>query len=588
MKITKNKPAISMAMLLIWLVVGITLRFYQLDSKPPWSDEFATLVFSLGNSFRTVPLGEMITLDTLVAPLKFNSVNGVNAVIHNLLTESNHPPAFFVLNHLWLQLFSTDGELVSLGMARALSAILGVLAIPAMYGLARIAFPSRLVAQMAAALMAISPYGIYLSQETRHYTLVILLTIASLCCLILAVKTVSGFPKYNSLPIWLVAWWTVVNSLGVAVHYFFLLVIGAEAWVILWLTILQLFNTNSSIPWQPWRRIYAAGIGSVMGILVWLPNLPQTSKDGLTEWVHQDITLLSILEGVGRMLLWSLTMLMMLPLEEQAFSIMLIVSLIGIVFLIWAGKVFWQGWQFQFKQPGKRLIINVLLGYILAAIALCFVITYGLGIDLTLAARYQFGYFSALLLLLAVGLVGYMELLSEVREQGTGNREQVKIGTSLTKYFGKISSKVAVGVILLIVFLGGFSVSAHLAYQRADRPDLLLEKMIAATPDSSIPVLVTTVHKTHEQTGEMMGLAWELMRFQGDKFTPQFLFTRKDKGVDLATETLHSALDKMPRPFDLWTINFSAPRKLDNQQCDGDGRYKGKVSGYHYRLYHCY
>ena len=571
MKITKNQSAISIVMLLIWLVVGITLRFYQLGSKPPWSDEFATLVFSLGNSFRTVPLGEIISLDTLVTPLKFNSVNGINSVIQNLLTESNHPPAFFVLNHLWLQLFSTDGELVSLGIARALSAILGVVAIPAMYGLARLAFSSRLVAQMAAALMAISPYGIYLAQETRHYTLAILLTIASLCCLISAVKTVSGFSKHNSLPIWLVAMWIVVNSLGVAVHYFFLLVIGAEAWVILWLTILQFLKTNSSIPWQHWRRIYAAGIGSLMGILVWLPNLPQTSKDGLTEWVHQDITLLSILEGVGRMLLWSLTMLMMLPLEEQAFSIMLIVSLIGIVFLIWAGKVFWQGWQFQFKQPGKRLIINVLLGYILAAIALCFVITYGLGIDLTLAARYQFGYFPALLLLLAVGLVGYMELLSEVSGKGKGDRRKVVVAT-----------------ILFMVFLGGFSVSAHLAYQRADRPDLLLEKMIEATPNSSIPVLVATVHKTHEQTGEMMGLAWELMRFEGDKFTPQFLFARKDEGDNLATETLHSALDKMPHPFDLWTINFSAPRKLDNQQCDGEEKYKGKVSGYHYRLYHCY
>ena len=264
-------------------------------------------------------------------------------------------------------------------------------------------------------------------------------------------------------------------------------------------------------------------------------------------------------------------MLMMLPLEEQGFSIVLIVSLIGIVFLFWAGKIFWQGWQFQFKQPGKRLIINVLLGYILAAIALCFVITYGLGIDLTLAARYQFAYFPALLLLLAVGLVGYMELLSEVSGKGKGDRRKVVVAT-----------------ILFMVFLGGFSVSAHLAYQRADRPDLLLEKMIEATPNSSIPVLVATVHKTHEQTGEMMGLAWELMRFEGDKFTPQFLFARKDKSPDLATETLHSALDKMPRPFDLWTINFSAPRKLDNQQCDGDGRYKGKVSGYHHRLYHCY
>jgi len=40
-------------------------------------------------------------------------------------------------------------------------------------------FRSRLVGQIAAAMMAVSPYGIYLAQEARHYTLAILLIIAS-------------------------------------------------------------------------------------------------------------------------------------------------------------------------------------------------------------------------------------------------------------------------------------------------------------------------------------------------------------------------------------------------------------------------
>ena len=34
-------------------------------AKPPWNDEFATVVFSLGNSFRTVPINQAIALDVL-------------------------------------------------------------------------------------------------------------------------------------------------------------------------------------------------------------------------------------------------------------------------------------------------------------------------------------------------------------------------------------------------------------------------------------------------------------------------------------------------------------------------------------------
>jgi len=59
-------------LLLVWLAIGTGLRFTHLTSKPPWTDEFATLVFSLGNSFRTVPLEQAITLNTLLMPLRPN------------------------------------------------------------------------------------------------------------------------------------------------------------------------------------------------------------------------------------------------------------------------------------------------------------------------------------------------------------------------------------------------------------------------------------------------------------------------------------------------------------------------------------
>ncbi|CDN15023.1 hypothetical protein RintRC_6249 [Richelia intracellularis] len=42
--------------LIIWFVIGLGLRLINLTGKPPWTDEFSTLVFSLGNSFLNVPL----------------------------------------------------------------------------------------------------------------------------------------------------------------------------------------------------------------------------------------------------------------------------------------------------------------------------------------------------------------------------------------------------------------------------------------------------------------------------------------------------------------------------------------------------
>lgn len=168
--------------LLVWIAIGARLRFSQLELKPIWTDEFATMVFSLGNSFHSVPLDRAIALDTLLQPLQPRINVGVANVIDRLLTESTHPPVYFVLAHWWLKMFPLQEGLVSVWASRALAALLGVVSIPAIYGLGWLAFRSRLVAQLAAATIAFSPYGVFLAQEARHYTLAILFVIASLSC----------------------------------------------------------------------------------------------------------------------------------------------------------------------------------------------------------------------------------------------------------------------------------------------------------------------------------------------------------------------------------------------------------------------
>src|SRR4028119_1517827 len=123
----KNK---QLLLLLLWTAIAFILRFANLDLKPLWTDEFSTLVFSLGNSFRGVPIDRAIDLSTLLEPLQFRSGAGIADVLNHLLLESNHPPVYFMLAHSWMRLFApSEDSLVWIG--RSLPALLGVISVPA-------------------------------------------------------------------------------------------------------------------------------------------------------------------------------------------------------------------------------------------------------------------------------------------------------------------------------------------------------------------------------------------------------------------------------------------------------------------------
>jgi uncharacterized membrane protein len=609
-------------LLLVWIAIGTGLRFTHLASKPPWSDEFATLVFSLGHSFRTVPLNQAIALDTLLMPLQPDAEFSIGGVIHHLMTESTHPPIYFVLTHLWLKLFPADGGIVSLWAARSLSAIFGAASIPAMFGFGWFAFRSRLVGQMAAAMMAVSPFGIYLAQEARHYTLAILFLIASMCCLIMAIRHIQ---RQIALPVWVGLIWVVVNSLGIAIHYFFALSIAAEALVLLGFWLGELKRKDSpyfSIFSKHCLRLYAIAAGTLMGGLVWLPALQRVPDNDLTEWIHNGHIFSHLLEPVARLVAWTITMLVLLPVEGTTLPVAIASAVLMLIFTLWVLQIFIRSLRVQMEEPTSRLAIQIFGGFTIAAIAIFFCITYAVGNDLTLAARYHFVYFPAVVVLLGSTVAFCWEALPQ---------EKVKIQAkdkpgilSFDFYPLPFNEKKAVALVLLMVFLSGLTVVFNFGYQKADRPDLVFQAIVETQnkASSNVPMLIATVHKTHEQTGEMMGLAREFKSLISDPTTryilepsevsgvahqhknaynrsleptatnfltslPQFLLAHKGKDALQATNTLYRTLAQMPRPLDLWVVNFSAHVKLESQKCIPDPQGKAKVAGYKYRLYHC-
>lgn len=560
--LVKNFRRSHFLVLFLWLILGALLRFSNLTAKPPWADEWATLVFSLGNSFLTIPLEKIITLDILLQPVQLREAISLKDVIDHLLNESTHPPIYFLLNHLWLNFFSPQTGLVSVGLARSLSALLGVLGIPAIFLLTCFITESLVCGQIAAALMAFSPYGVYLAQETRHYTLAILLIIASLYCLIYIIKCLD---KKKVISKKVIFSWIVINSLGVATHYFFALTLVTEFFVLSFWLIKDFknkvftFQSNS-----PWRKISLAILGTITGCSVWIWFWLNIPDNQLTDWTKHGSPLGSdFFEPLGRITAWIVTMIIVLPIEGTPIWLTVISVIIVLSIIFWLVKNGIKYWQ----HSHDGLVKQVIGKYVYLAILLILVFAYFGNRDLTLAARFQFFYFPGIIVLVAA-------ILSYFWQQ---------------KKAKKVSNLVI--IVLLGAFLGSLTVVNNFAYQKPDRPDLVVPVIREAQQQQpNIPILIATVHKTHEQTGEMMGIAWEWLRqIQPEITPPQFLLLHKK--MDLperdVTNNFYQQLANLSRPFNVWVVNFSVPTGLEENNCVADLNYKKRVAGYRYRLFHC-
>ncbi|PLZ87751.1 glycosyltransferase [Fischerella thermalis CCMEE 5198] len=571
-------------LLLVWLLIGMGLRLTNLTAKSPWTDEFSTLVFSLGNSFLPVPLNQPITIDALLQPLQPQSGATIQDVLTHLFSESNHPPLYFVLTHLWLKLFPTQADLVSLWGARSLAAIFGAISIPAIYGLSWLAFRSRLVSHLAAAFMAISPYGIFLAQEARHYTLAILWVIASLACLVVATHHIQ---KRTQLPIWLVLAWIGINALGVATHYFFVLTLVTEAVVLIFLACQQWRPKNRSPRTQitnqddinsppphhptsflspPWKRIYAVAIGTLMAGIVWIPAfLHNAYGDKLTNWIQGDRIGIAWISPIFQAIAAWITMISLLPVESPEIPVVIASGLVMIIFFIWAIPILFNGFRTQLEKPQSRMITQVFAGVVVAAIALFFCFTYFLGIDLTRGARYNFVYFPAVVVLIGASLAISWNTLQE---------KIVRWG---------VTGKMSVIIIWVMGFISAITVVCNLGYQKYYRPDLFVELM---QNTSKVPVLIATTQKTHVQIGEMMGVAREFKFHNSHSLSAKFLLAHKDKKTN-ASNTLQNVLKTLPRPLDLWLVNFHAAEPEAIKNCVSDTQNLPAVNGYKYKIYHC-
>jgi uncharacterized membrane protein len=608
--------------LLFWLILGTILRFTNLGAKPASSIEISTLVFSLGNSLKTIPINQIISLDQLLTPLKYSPTNTIFDVWQNLMAESTHPPLFFVLTHGWLKLFFQPDQIVSLTVERSLSALLGILAIPTIFIVAKLIFDSVIIATIAAGLMAVSPYGIYLSQEARHYTLAILQIIIVLGCLILSLKKIQQGKNISIIQGFI---WVITNSLGIATHYFFSIFIATQALVIsgFLLQDFQRYCQLKSIKLKQglfnlpliskfvreksnWWGIYIVGIFTLIGCLIWLPFLQGVSENELVSWIESQFSIEKIFLPSIRIIAWILTIVFLLPVEGVNLSVIIISSVIMLTYFIWVIYPLWRGCKLQLKRPASFPAIQILISIFVSAIALFLLIIYVRGADISVAPRYHFIYFPTVLLLGAASL-GILwqnpdKLLDQVnittiKDQSIIQQIIHKIGQTL---WANTTGKQVVIITLIMGLLGSFTVVNNYGYQKSRDSDLLVNQIQAK---SKSPMIIATSYETFSEVRGLMALGLEFYNkhnqlagksLNNQDKNPRFILVetsnnQTDNPSNLAVniDNLSPLVLTMSRPVDFWAVNLRDIPDLSAFNCQQNSEKMPKIKGYKYRHYRC-
>lgn len=261
------------------VLFALALRVFRLDLRSLWLDE--------AYSWKLAVAG-------------FGDI--VSATAHDI-----HPPLFYFLMHVWVQVFGTTEFAL-----RSLSALCGALLLLPVYGLAR-SWANRPAAWWAAGLIACSPYFIELSRSARMAGLLALTCAASLYY----------FWKLLEEPNWEHALGYALSTLAALyTHYFaFLLLFSQHAYVFMgigrlklprdvrktWF-LLQLVLLGGFTPWLAmlWQHVSLGGPGwRGVGVKWWEPLRALYSVwlgSACWSWWSKVVAV----GGVGAGLAWSL------------------------------------------------------------------------------------------------------------------------------------------------------------------------------------------------------------------------------------------------------------------------------------------
>ncbi|HYW20478.1 MAG TPA: glycosyltransferase family 39 protein [Nodularia sp. (in: cyanobacteria)] len=538
------------------IALGAVLRFWHLDLKPLWMDEVITAIFSFGKNYHDLPLDILFPLQRVPEIFTYQPGVSCDQIAKNLAHQSTHPPLFFCGMYSWLGWMTPLGsEWVT--KLRSLPALFGVGAIAAIYGVNRIAFYPR-SGMIAALIMAISPLAVYLSQEARHYTMPMFLITLALLGLMQIQQDIF---EQQRLRVWVVILWSIINSIGLYVHYFFILAFIAEIFTLL---ILIYSGKNQILNKRPiCLTLILSTTGVVISFLPWLQVILNHSQSAETNWLPATMNIAPLYQTL---ISWIL-MVIALPVENQPLLITIISGFLMVTFAIWLGWQVYKGLKLLLLDNTTHLATLTLLSFTIVVLIQFFAIAYLLGKDITIIPRYTFVYYPSFCALLAASIS--------------------KINKS--KF-----------IILFVGILSCVFVVSNLVFQKPFQPELTARKM---NLEPSVPLMLVVGYNNYQDValGLSFALALEKVRSNTNPAVPvsfnnfdSFAFLHKS----LNSPAFWNKLDQIPTPatsqMNLWIVG-PGMRKRDYPQevaLSGDGVCTIDTTQHHrigipYQLYRC-
>lgn len=238
--------------LLLMLLAGL-LRFSHLGVKPFWGDEVYSAVRLSGHSFaearQRLSAADPLPTAAWLAPMHPVAGLDPSATVRALAVEApEHPPLYYLLAGQWGQW--RGGEPAQL---RELSALFGLLLIPAGAALAWELWHSPTTSLLCAAVLAVSPFHVLYAQEVREYSLWAGLIAATSWALLRALR------RRQALD------WATYGLLASALlytHFFSLPLLITQV-------VLLPFGTSPSRP-RPWQPLFFTTALVLVAFLPWL------------------------------------------------------------------------------------------------------------------------------------------------------------------------------------------------------------------------------------------------------------------------------------------------------------------------------
>jgi uncharacterized membrane protein len=510
-------------LLLLILILGLGLRFWHLDSKPLWLDEVLSALFTQGRSYQDVPRQQLFPLSALDQLFTLKSGVTCPQIAHTIATESVHPPLFFCVMYRWLTWLNADNWVWAI---RSLPAFLGGGAIAAVYYLNRIAF-SKPAGLASAALMAVSPFAVYLSQEARHYTLPMLLITLALAGLVQMQQDLT-----QQIRPWVWIGWIAVNVLGLYTHYFFAVAFVAQivalgGWM-LW--------QRRTIRFSRWEWFAAAIATILLCYLPWLPTMISHAGRPETDWlIPYKPDWLDRIAPLYQMVLGWVVMVITLPVENQPFAIELIAGVTTTVFALWLLSRLTIGSRNLWKTVSLRPSTILILGFTTCVIFEFLVIVYGLGKDITVVPRYNFVYYPGVCALLGACLA----------RRATGR---------------------SLLVLILVGLVSSSFVVNGLVFQKSYRPDQVAQDM-AFEPTQ--PVITAVTYTSIQEVALGLSFALELRQrypIAAVENSVRFGFFDRSQGYPQVWKTLARSPHPLSKPLNLWVVASPGMRTKDYPQ----------------------